>query len=79
MNAPKDNSRRDFLKKTAYVVPLIMTMSVAPSLASAGSPRRPHNGGNDGKGMESRSRERGRRPRHGFLHKLKSSIRKAFW
>lgn len=33
----QNNDRRDFLKKTAYVAPVVMTMQVAPSIASAGS------------------------------------------
>jgi hypothetical protein len=33
-----DRSRREFLVKVAYTAPLIATLSVMPSLASAGSP-----------------------------------------
>jgi hypothetical protein len=36
------SSRRDFLKKTAYVAPLILTLNVSLAQASAGSgPREP--------------------------------------
>lgn len=76
MNTPKDNSRRDFLKKTAYVVPVIITMSVAPSLASAGSPNRPRNDNYAHGGKI--SREHARHSRHGFLHSLKDAFRKLF-
>ena len=33
----KTNSRRDFLKKTAYVAPVVLTLSATPALASQGS------------------------------------------
>jgi hypothetical protein len=33
----KQASRRDFVKKAAYVAPLIVTLAVAPSYAKAGS------------------------------------------
>jgi hypothetical protein len=38
MNKPSDISRRDFVKTTAYVAPLVLTLSAVPSLAQAGSP-----------------------------------------
>jgi len=37
MSDVQDNSRRDFLKKSAYVVPVIMTLSATPALAGQGS------------------------------------------
>ena len=33
-----DRSRRAFLAKVAYTAPLIVTLNVMPSIASAGSP-----------------------------------------
>ena len=30
-------ARRDFIKKAAYIAPVVMTMSALPSLAQAGS------------------------------------------
>jgi hypothetical protein len=36
----KQASRRDFVKKAAYVAPLIATLAVAPSYAKAGSVKR---------------------------------------
>jgi len=33
----KTEARRDFIKKAAYVAPVIMTMNAMPSLAQAGS------------------------------------------
>lgn len=48
MSEPKNHSRRDFLKKTAYVVPVVLTLKAAPALAGTGSPQRCNNGvGND--------------------------------
>lgn len=35
-NQPNE-SRRQFVKTTAYVAPLVLTLSAAPSLAQAGS------------------------------------------
>jgi hypothetical protein len=44
-------SRRDFLKTTAYVTPVILTMKAVPALAGSGS-RRCHVKGNNGIGQE---------------------------
>jgi hypothetical protein len=44
-------SRRDFLKKTAYVAPVVLTLSATPALAGTGSycppkgGKWPHHGG----------------------------------
>jgi hypothetical protein len=35
----EQKSRRDILRKTAYVVPTVLTLAARPSLASAGSGR----------------------------------------
>lgn len=40
MSELKNNSRREFLKKTTYVVPVVLTLSAAPSLAGQGSPHK---------------------------------------
>lgn len=32
-----NNSRRDFLKKTAYVAPVVLTLQATPALAGQGS------------------------------------------
>jgi hypothetical protein len=72
MNTPVDNSKRDFLKKTAYVVPVILTMKVAPALAGVGSPHRPHDG-NEGGGMAHRRHEH-----HNFFSQFKHALRKLF-
>lgn len=37
MSDVQSSSRRDFLKKSAYVVPVIMTMQAVPALAGQGS------------------------------------------
>jgi len=37
LNEQKTEARRDFIKKAAYVAPVIMTMNAMPSLAKAGS------------------------------------------
>ncbi|MCC6209183.1 MAG: hypothetical protein IT488_13685 [Gammaproteobacteria bacterium] len=37
MSDVQNSSRRDFLKKSAYVVPVIMTLQAAPTLAGQGS------------------------------------------
>ncbi len=36
-NEQKTEARRDFIKKAAYVAPVIMTMKAAPALAQSGS------------------------------------------
>jgi len=40
-----NESRRKFIERVAYTVPLIATVSVIPSIASAGSPLRGCNNG----------------------------------
>ena len=37
LNEKEVEARRDFIKKAAYVAPVIMTMNAMPSLAQAGS------------------------------------------
>ena len=37
MENEETNSRRDFLKKGAYVAPLIVTLTAVPAFASSGS------------------------------------------
>lgn len=39
MSELQSNSRRNFLKKSAYVVPVVMTLSATPALAGYGSPK----------------------------------------
>jgi hypothetical protein len=46
-------SRRDFLKKTAYTAPVILTMAAAPAFAKNGS-HQAFTGGNNGIGQEKR-------------------------
>jgi len=36
-NEHKTEARRDFIKKAAYIAPVVMTMNAMPSLAQAGS------------------------------------------
>lgn len=44
-----NNSRRDFIKKAAYVAPVVLTLNALPTIASAGSVRlRCDNGGGNG-------------------------------
>ena len=44
----REESKREFLKKTAYVVPAILTLKAIPSFAGTGSGR--HEYGNNGVG-----------------------------
>ena len=41
----QEDSRRSFLKKTAYVAPVILTLKAAPAFASQGSTRQFGNNG----------------------------------
>jgi hypothetical protein len=43
-----NKSRREFVQKVAYVAPMIATISVIPSIASAGSVRHANNGVGNG-------------------------------
>jgi len=50
-NEKSREARRDFLKKAAYVAPVVMTMKAVPSLAATGSsvtPPPPPGGGGSG-------------------------------
>ncbi len=40
MDKKQSNSRREFVKKAAYVAPAILSLAVAPSYAKAGSEKR---------------------------------------
>lgn len=40
-HSPPDQTKREFLQKSAYVVPAVLTLAAAPSFASAGSGRKP--------------------------------------
>ena len=48
MSELKNNTRREFLKKTTYMVPVVLTLSAAPALAGTGSPQRCNNGVGNG-------------------------------
>jgi len=57
------SSRREFVKKAAYVTPVILSLSVQPSYAGSGSvgcERGEHEQGRRGRGHESHGRGRGR-------------------
>ena len=41
MNSKPRSSRRAFIKKAAYVAPVILTLSAAPSFGKAGSHKGP--------------------------------------
>jgi hypothetical protein len=41
---PKSNSRRDFVKKSAYLAPAILTLQAVSSVAKAGSLPQPVRG-----------------------------------
>jgi len=75
MSESTNKSRRDFLKKTAYVVPVILTLKAAPSLAGTGSPHKPHDGGNHGHNYRRHEKKDGH---FNFFQKLKSAFRNLF-
>lgn len=58
-----DQSKRDFIKKSAYTTPVIVTMAAIPSFASAGSGwqqpvnSHPSNGGHSNAGSHGRGRQ----------------------
>ena len=47
MYAPKDSSRRSFVKRAAYAAPAILTLAAAPDFAKAGSDKGGHWGSRD--------------------------------
>lgn len=65
-----ESSRRDFLKKTAYVAPLVLTMNVSLAEAQVGSARPAPNGdtiirASGGESRHERRSFRGRGHAHG--------------
>jgi hypothetical protein len=48
MSDLNNESRRQFLKKTAYVVPVILTLKAMPAMAGQGSCRKGNNGVGNG-------------------------------
>jgi hypothetical protein len=44
-NSESNESRRSFIKKAAYIAPVVLTMKALPSFASQGSVRRKGNNG----------------------------------
>ncbi|MCC6301577.1 MAG: hypothetical protein IT489_02105 [Gammaproteobacteria bacterium] len=75
MSESTNRSRRDFLKKTAYVVPVILTLKAAPSLAGTGSPHKPHDGDHHGNGYQRHNKKGGS---FNFFSKLKSIFKNLF-
>jgi hypothetical protein len=73
VSEPTNKSRRDFLKKTAYVVPVILTLKAAPSLAGTGSPHKPHDGG--GHSYNKHYKKGGH---FNFFQKIKSAFKNIF-
>ncbi|MBK8163259.1 MAG: hypothetical protein IPK65_08970 [Gammaproteobacteria bacterium] len=70
-----NESRRDFLRKSAYVAPVILSMYAAPSLAGTGSPKKPHDD-NNGKGHTTL---RHQKHKHlSFFQAFRAAVRKAF-
>lgn len=59
-------SRRNFIKKLAYVPPAVLTFGVTPSYATTGSPRSIKDGEHS-----NHTRRRGRR---GWLHRFLASF-----
>ncbi|MDT8388497.1 MAG: hypothetical protein RQ736_13390 [Thiogranum sp.] len=51
MDIEHQKSRRDFIKKVAYIAPVVLTLAAAPSFARNGSPVV---NGNNGIGQEKR-------------------------
>ena len=49
------SSRREFLKKTAYVAPVVMTLAAKPSYAGHGSDRPQGSTGSDSRNRDSRN------------------------
>lgn len=59
-------SRRNFIKKLAYVPPAVLTLNAVPSYATTGSPRSVKDGGHG-----NQARRRGRR---GWFHRFLASF-----
>jgi hypothetical protein len=51
------NTRREFVKKAAYVAPAILTLAAAPAFAKSGSEKGDKHGGDD-------DRHKKHRPKH---------------
>lgn len=67
---PRESTRREILRKAAFVAPAVLTLAAAPSFASAGSDGgherdRGRNGGNGWDGHDRYDGRRGGRDRRG--------------
>ena len=60
-------SRRKFIKKLAYVPPVVLTLSAVPSYATTGSPR------SNGKIVDKKNTTKGG-GRRGWFHRLVASF-----
>lgn len=49
MSEQTNKSKRDFLKKSAYAVPVVLTLNAAPAIAGSGSPKKSRNKSKDSK------------------------------
>ena len=74
MSDSTNKSRRDFLKKSAYVVPVILTLKAAPVLAGTGSPHKPEDG-HHGHNYRGHTKKGGH---FNFFQKLKSTFKNLF-
>ena len=72
-----NESRRDFLKKSAYVVPVVLTLKAAPTLASTGSPKKPRDEKDGGK--HDNVNRRNKHHKHlNFFQSFRKAVRKTF-
>ena len=71
-----NESRRDFLKKSAYVVPVVLTLKAAPSLASTGSPKKPRDEKDGGK--HDHVNRHNKRKHLSFFQAFRKAVRKPF-
>lgn len=74
----KDCSRREFVKKAAYVAPVILTLQVKPALAGSGSAGSGGGGSYGGGGSSHHHHHNyGKGDDRGFVYRVTRVVRKA--
>jgi len=72
-----DSSKRKFIKKLAYIPPVILTLGAVPSYATTGSPRNTKGEKDNDYDKDDNLGSYGHKDRHGWFHRFVESCKKA--
>jgi hypothetical protein len=71
-----DSSKRKFIKKLAYVPPVILTLGAVPSYATTGSPRNTKDDKENHYDKHDKYKSNDKKRRHGWFHNVVESVKK---